>query len=120
VPHFWGIQFNVLIGFPLLVALAAASEPKGIFLSIFCALGAASYAIYAIHEPLHGLISAMLTKLSLPTGLLGDFILITSIVPICVIMDKVYDTPVRKYLTSKLLRRPGSMRTPEAENVATS
>ena len=120
LPYAWGIQFSVLVGFPLLVALAATSEPNRIFLPIFSMLGAASYAIYAIHQPLHGLISATLTKFGLPIGLLADVILMILIIPICVIIDSFYDTPVRKYLVRKLLRRARNSRALETSNVAES
>ncbi len=103
-PHALDAQFSVLLGFPLLVAFAATSEPKGVFLPIFSALGAASYAIYAIHWPLRKFAEAVLSKFGLFSGTTIEIILLILIVPICLIIDNVYDTPVRKYLTRNLLR----------------
>ncbi len=97
--------FSILIGFPLLVLLAAYNEPKGILSSVFASLGTASYAIYAIHEPLHAFIAAAFVKLGLPLGMAVNFALILLIIPICLLVDKLYDAPLRKYLAHKLLRR---------------
>jgi peptidoglycan/LPS O-acetylase OafA/YrhL len=105
LPLFIGMYFSVLFGFPILVALAAMSEPKGLALRAFSVMGAASYAIYAIHEPLHWLIKATLIKLGFQEGMLVDVVLIVSILPICVVLNNVFDGPGRKYLSRKLLPR---------------
>jgi len=118
LPYVWGIQFSVLVGFPLLVALAAPSKPRGVFLPIFSTIGSASYAIYATHVPLHELIGAGLTKLGLSIGLLGDVMLIVLIVPMCVIIDNVYDTPVRKYLARNVLQRSKNVGALETGGIA--
>jgi len=102
LPPTWGVPFSILIGFPILVFLAANSEPKGILAYVFASLGAASYAIYAIH---HGFIDAVFSKLGFPLGIQVDVVLMCLIVPICMLVDKFYDTPSRRYLTRMLLRR---------------
>ncbi len=104
-PSAWVMQVSVLIGFPLLVAFAAKAEPKGIFLPIFSVLGAASYAIYAIHLPLHEAAESLSRLLGLPYPRTIDAIIFVVLVPLCVLIDNLYDTPVRKFLARKLLSR---------------
>lgn len=111
-PPRWGVPFSVLAGFPLLVALAAKSEPRGLLAPVFASLGVASYAIYVIHQPMHDFITAVLGRYGFSTEVLADVILLSLIVPVCVVIDTIYDIPVRKYLTQKLLRRTRQGRAP--------
>lgn len=104
LPYAWGIQFTILIGFPLLVAFAATCEPEGKLLSVFSVLGSASYAIYAMHAPLLRLTDAALTQLHLQGGLFTEVLFISLIAPFCAIADKFYDSPVRKRLAFLLLQ----------------
>ncbi len=108
LPSTWGVPFCILIGFPLLVLLAANSKPKGISSSVFAGLGAVSYAMYAIQAPLREFIATVFHKFGLPLGMPVDLALICLIVPICVLADKLYDTPSRKYLARLFLRRSGT------------
>ena len=59
LPSSWIIPFDILIGFPVLVALAARTEPRGILQPVFASLGAASYAVYAIHQPMHAFLGQL-------------------------------------------------------------
>ena len=69
-------KLSMLIGTPLLVALAAKSEPDGRLKSLCAALGSASYAIYAIHVPLIGLTSSTFGRLGIDSNsqIVGCFV----------------------------------------------
>lgn len=96
------VPFNVLIALPALVALAANSAPTGAFGTLCNALGAASYAVYAVHDPLHGIISQAINKVGLASGQIwADAILIVIIVPVGLLLDRFYDGPVRRLLSQQ-------------------
>jgi peptidoglycan/LPS O-acetylase OafA/YrhL len=105
LPQNWGILFCILVGFPLLIALSATSKPNGALEPAFVALGAVSYAIYTIHYPLLSFVGKSLTKLSfsVPTYIVGAIFLPVLIVA-CFIIDKLIDTPVRRYLSKRLFK----------------
>jgi peptidoglycan/LPS O-acetylase OafA/YrhL len=105
LPSSWGVPFDILIGFPLLVALAARTEPQGLLQPIFASLGTASYAIYALHQPMHEFLGAVAGRFGINFGIPADIILIFITVPVCVLIDRIYDSPVRKYLTRRFLHR---------------
>ena len=104
-PEFYAIPFNVLVGFPLLVLLAAGSdEPQGGFARFYKYLGAASYATYVLHQPFHSIVEATLAKLSFaPAPLLRDAVLMAAIIPLSFFIDRIYDDPVRKALTRRFV-----------------
>lgn len=103
------VPFSVLVGLPILVAFAAGSEPHRAYSVFFKSAGAASYAIYAMHEPLHGFVFATLKKVGLlPEPLLIDSLLIVVIVPFSLLVDRVYDSPLRNALTRRLVHQKPS------------
>ncbi len=60
---------EVFLLFPLIIWLGAATSPRGPSLLIFEAVGAASYALYALHVPLLGPIFTLVAKaLNTPRG----------------------------------------------------
>lgn len=92
----------VFLVFPLLVFLSAESEPPARLLPLFATLGSASYAIYILHEPIHRIVSAVLTKLGMTIGASADMAIFALIIPICLWLDQSYDTPLRRWLTRRL------------------
>ena len=97
---------DVFVFFPLIVALSANSEPRTASAkSTFQSLGVASYAIYVLHEPFHGAILAALAKFGVADGATVDAILIASIIPICLTLNRFYDVPVRARLSSFAVAR---------------
>lgn len=93
----------VLINLPALVVLGASTEPTARMRSLFSFLGLISYGAYSLHFPLALLMKGVLQKLA------GDrmealtpwtgFALLAGLVFVCWLVDKAYDTPVRRYLT---------------------
>jgi len=98
-PHDWACKIVMLVGIPLLVALAAKSEPEGIVRSLCAALGSASYAIYAIHIPLIWLTAETLGKFGVGNSQIVGYIFLIAIVPISLLIDKWFDTPARRVLS---------------------
>jgi peptidoglycan/LPS O-acetylase OafA/YrhL len=97
------VPLSVIAGFPVVVALAAAAEPKGLLRPAFAALGTASYAIYVIHQPLHTFVFAVLAKTGLQTpDLLIETVLLCGLLPITLLVDRLYDAPVRAALNRKI------------------
>jgi len=93
---------DVFLVFPLLVFLSAESEPPARLLPLFVSLGSASYAIYILHEPIHRIMSAVLTKLGMTVGASADMAIFALIIPICLWLDQSYDSPLRLWLKSRL------------------
>ncbi len=106
VPFDCIVPFARLIGLPILVALAARSEPSITLAPTYATIGTVSYAIYAIHLPLRTILAAVCHKFALPQGLPTDVVFIVLMAPACLLIHNLYDIPVRKYLGRKLLRRP--------------
>jgi len=105
LPNFWCKAFAVLAGFPMLIAISSQFEPSRVLASFFGKLGAASYAVYAIHDPLvllaNNIVSALVDSRHSP--LLGTFF-ICAIIPSCLVIDRVYDQPIRAALMKALYR----------------
>jgi peptidoglycan/LPS O-acetylase OafA/YrhL len=99
LPSTWGVPFDVLVGFPVLVALATASDAGRGISAVSNTLGAASYAVYAIHDPLHQLIVPVFERLGV-TRRLADIVLVACIIPVSLFIDRVYDTPIRARLSN--------------------
>jgi peptidoglycan/LPS O-acetylase OafA/YrhL len=103
LPSAWGIPFCMLVGFPFLVALAAKGEPRGMLSPVFATLGTASYAIYVMHQPLHGFIAAAFYKFMTPFSSSCEVSVAILLVPLCVAVNRFYDAPVRKWVTHYVL-----------------
>ena len=88
----------VMVVFPLAVIIASQSD-KSKLAGVFTILGAASYPMYVLHQPLGSLFYFK--------GLAGQYAPISGIVfvvlmiGISVLVDKFYDTPVRKWIGKK-------------------
>ena len=103
-PYFDSLM--VFIIFPAIIYAALFFEPVGIIARVFQFLGTISYAVYALHWPLAYLIRDYLKNLC---GILVDdyrpwsgIVLIVSLIIACWLIDKIYDTPVRRFLMSYL------------------
>ena len=99
----------VLILFPMIVVLAARSEPRSFILKKICVfLGAISYAIYVLHVPIFILVTIASKKLGLHD--LADFapfsgvLLLLVLVCFARIADRVYDQAMRRWLGQFLTR----------------
>lgn len=110
--HLWmnGLYESVciIILFPLIVSIGAGGSITGKYTNKVCKLlGAISYPLYITHYPLIYLHMAWVAnnKVPMSTGLLaGGIVLISSIV-IAYASLKLYDEPVRKWLTNRFLKK---------------
>ena len=98
-------RISMLVGIPLLVAVAAKSEPIGMLKSLCAVLGGASYAIYAVHWPLINLTVAAVASFGFDRSshIIG-FVFIVAITPMCLLIDKWYDIPIRRVLSRVFVR----------------
>ena len=97
----------VILVFPALVALAAWTEPGRGSRRLFAWLGAASYPLYAIHRPAGELIALSLSRLapaSVHWGVWFGAPYMALALAACVLIERVYDRPVRGALTAAFER----------------
>jgi peptidoglycan/LPS O-acetylase OafA/YrhL len=98
----------VLVVFPLILFLGAMSAPNRPVGRIFAVLGIASYAVYVLQYPVYNLLWKVITALS--AGHPGEFTLVSAVmfslamVVLAMLADRFYDAPVRRLLTSALVK----------------
>ena len=97
----------VLIGFPVLIAMAACVEPGARSARLFAFAGAASYGVYILHQPLGGLLRIALHNKPPPfeIGLVCGGIFLISLFPLARWIEVHYDAPVRRMLQRWFLQR---------------
>jgi peptidoglycan/LPS O-acetylase OafA/YrhL len=95
----------VVFLFPALIYCALWAEPGKTGTKICKFAGSLSYALYAVHMPLFWLFGFLLTTY---TGLVGEnwtpwagFCFIGILLPLCWALDKYYDGPLRRFLTTR-------------------
>lgn len=88
----------VLLGFPLLVYMAASAEPKGWQIPLFANLGVVSYGLYAVHQPViylvHGFIPIDSIWITLTLAVVLSLVVIG--------LDRWWDRPMRTFLERRL------------------
>lgn len=91
---------------PWFVLLGARVEPKGMLQNVCRGLGAASYAVYAVHKRLYLLTyAAVLQLFHVDLQRFAPFIgigFMVGVVGFCLLLNRYFDEPVRKWLTRKL------------------
>lgn len=93
---------------PALVWLGSAVEPRGWLGIASHKLGAASYAVYAVHKRLYPLTYAAALKLGIDLQPFAPWIgvvFIAGLLVFCLFLDELYDKPARKWLAGVLARR---------------
>jgi peptidoglycan/LPS O-acetylase OafA/YrhL len=105
-PGVWRAEYDlgcVLILLPLLVWAGASVEPRGTTAVVFTALGASSYAIYAVHEPLLTMAAKGLGPQITAFGAGSGVIFLVAMVGVGLLLDRV-DGPVRARLNRIIAR----------------
>ncbi len=108
VPGGWRPVYDTafaLIGSPLLVAFGATSRPVAGETRAAEWLGLISYPVYAIHRPLIDLATPIAEGLHLPV-ILRALALLGGLAVAAVLLDRLYDRPLRKTLARLTTRRP--------------
>lgn len=101
--------FAALFVLPALVWLGSAVEPRGWLKIVSHKLGAASYAVYAVHKRLYLLTYAAALKLGIDLQPFAPWVggaFLAALITFCVFLDQAYDRPARKWLAAALTRRP--------------
>jgi peptidoglycan/LPS O-acetylase OafA/YrhL len=96
--------FVVLVVFPLCVIFASQArrtKADGLLL----ALGSASYPVYVFHMPVGQIVSFSSQGLVADLAPYSGVILVLVLVPATILLEKVYDIPVRRWLTRKAFNR---------------
>ena len=88
--------------FPALVYLGACTEPGPLLKRIFGALGAASYAIYVVHDPLLLLAFRFVPPGTYASGWAGIVFLLV-LIPFALLLDRFWDAPLRQRLRRRFL-----------------
>ncbi|HEX4180342.1 MAG TPA: acyltransferase [Caulobacteraceae bacterium] len=94
----------VLVLFPALVSLAAASEPKTGAARVFAWLGAVSYPLYALHKPAGELLTLWVRHIS-PHSIRAPWIgvvFLALLAAVSIPLERLYDRPLRRLLTGLL------------------
>ncbi len=111
--HLWmnGLYESVciVILFPLIVAVGAGSRITGKYSIKICKfLGAISYPIYITHYPIYCVYLAWVLNNNVPMakGLLAGLAVLIVSIAIAYASLKLYDEPVRKWLTNRFLKSP--------------
>lgn len=101
----------VMCFFPLLVLTAAASTPSPALQGSCRQLGILSYAVYALHVPLGGLLQMLWPHLRHRSPAhdapWSGAIFLLLLVAFCLLADRYYDLPLRAWLRNKLLPQRG-------------
>lgn len=96
--------------FPLLVFIGASGRTAGAFSARVCKfLGDISYPLYMVHYPFIYLYYAWVKNgnLTFAQSFWGAFALVVGCTVLAYVCLKLYDEPVRKYLTARFLKRTG-------------
>ena len=94
----------VILLFPAIIYSALLFEPAGVSRRVCKFLGAASYAVYAIHVPLYWLISGMTTRILHFPAKSGapwaGLFFVVLLLAVCWALDTFCDRPLRRFLVA--------------------
>jgi peptidoglycan/LPS O-acetylase OafA/YrhL len=96
----------VIVAFPLLILAGAQSQPQNKrILTLFGWMGGASYALYAIHEPLANISEFLAeTNPEIPYRV-WSLPFFVAAMALAFALDRMFDVPFRRWLTQKFLAR---------------
>lgn len=111
----WYDMLVVILLFPAIVHIAAASESKSKnIIKVYSLLGTTSYAVYILHERFASFIAAVFRRvLKHEVGQFAPFsglIFLLGLVSVCWLLDGVYDLPVRRWATKIFLPKAKSLK----------
>jgi peptidoglycan/LPS O-acetylase OafA/YrhL len=94
----------VMLVFPVLVLLASGATLTGLTRRLASITGEMSYAVYIVHMPTFGLILAVLRRIApdLHEQPAAGPAFVALVAGACLLADRVYDKPVRQWLTRRL------------------
>ena len=98
----------IVAGFPLLVYLGAASVPGARSARVFHLLGVTSYAVYVLHVPMFYALRDIGSYAGIDLAAYAPWtgaLFAAGLIGLCVLIDRYYDVPVRRYF-SRLGRTP--------------
>lgn len=99
IPYFDFIMVTLI--FPVLMYYALLTQPSGWSAHIFKFLGEISYPIYVIHSPLFHFVYDIANATGIPVKYYAPWtgvVFLAAIVPLCWMLGKYYDVPIRKFL----------------------
>ncbi|MBZ9710942.1 acyltransferase [Mesorhizobium sp. ESP7-2] len=94
---------SVLIVFPLIVITGANAQLDGVGAKIAAISGAVSFPIYVLHEPMYAWSDPLMYRLGLFDQVVPSVLacaLVFGIAVFSLIVYKIYDIPIRRFLTS--------------------
>jgi peptidoglycan/LPS O-acetylase OafA/YrhL len=94
----------VMLVFPVLLLLASGATLTGLTRRLASITGEMSYAVYIVHMPTFGLILAVLRRIApdLHEQPAAGPAFVALVAGACLLADRVYDKPVRQWLTRRL------------------
>lgn len=96
----------VLIALPALVILAVSVEPAKGLASPFKFLGVVSYGVYSLHYPLVLLTGSIAKRVPVDLTPWIGLAFLGGLIFACWLIDRYYDAPLRRWLTSALPAAP--------------
>ena len=95
--------FGILFAFPACVLIASQQcVPR--FAGILIALGSASYPLYVLHYPIAEFVNYQIKNVALAYAPLGGIMMLGTLVTLSLVLEKYFDIPVRRRLTSFVKR----------------
>jgi peptidoglycan/LPS O-acetylase OafA/YrhL len=103
MPLSWGVGADIMFIFlisPILLIAGASVEPSGTKLRMFAVLGVISFPLYAIHRPVLAIGEAAVRLSGLPAWAIGAALTL-GLLAASYVVDRIYDQPVRRWLTRR-------------------
>jgi peptidoglycan/LPS O-acetylase OafA/YrhL len=104
----WGVTYDlafIALAVPMLVIVAINNEPSPRFRLLFARMGSGSYALYALHQPIiHAARRLAADHGGVPTYLTIGAGLIPALVLLAWLVDRLFDTPIRRWLKPSTAR----------------
>jgi peptidoglycan/LPS O-acetylase OafA/YrhL len=104
------VSYDLLVTilvFPILLLASSSAQPSRRWSKLFQALGTASYAIYVLHVPMERFFERAWTHIAKHEANLDapwpGILFVSLVILVALVVDSIYDLPVRAYLRERLL-----------------